>query len=57
MKIIINGKPFNCPMTAEESAEIAEYLLRSEGIIKAATIYKKNDIIVDLDKVNNLINK
>ena len=57
MKIIINGKPFKCSMTSAERKSIAAYLLRSKGIIRAAAVFNKNSIVIDLDKANELINK
>ena len=44
-------------MTSAERKSIAAYLLRSKGIIRAAAVFNKNNIVIDLDKANELINK
>ena len=57
MKILINGQAYECQTNREERKSIAAYLLRSKGIIRAAAVFNKNNIVIDLDKANELINK
>lgn len=57
MKILINGQAYECQMNREERKSIAAYLFRSKGIIRAAVVFNKNSIVIDLDKANELINK